>query len=315
MKRTPYLISLGIILALSSYPLWMGVKVLAAHFRDGYIVAADYPKYIIPYTPLALALIICAALLPLFIKYGKRFALLIVSLLGVGLFFLAETGFERVTVFSMKTAEGIDIGSWQLALCAFPPQVAETIWRTLGEELAARYTPAFKIHFYLIAILIILAVLGVVYGFLKLTKDRRKPLILQTVAVSVFIALCVFACFTAFYRTGELLISPISALLMSLFFITFGVTAGAYAGALLYTRKPVWARLLPAFIAIATTTAMYIGELILLGGTLYRFGSGFFFAQMGACPLALVDFAVIVLSGALTYSLLFLIRKKEPTHA
>ena len=72
MKRTPYFISLGAVLLLSAYPLYMGAKVLAAHFRDGYIVAADYPKYVIPYTPIALALIVCAALLPLaFIKKRK----------------------------------------------------------------------------------------------------------------------------------------------------------------------------------------------------------------------------------------------------
>jgi hypothetical protein len=184
--------------------------------------------------------------------------------------------------------------------------------RVTMENLAARYTPAFKIHFYLIAILIILAVLSVIYGFAKMERKKRKPLILQAISVAVFIGLCVFACFTAFYRTGELRISAISSLLMSLFFIVFGVTAGAYSGSLLYARKPALARFVPALIAIATAAAMYAGELILLGGTLYRFGTGFFFAPVDICPLSPVDFLVIALSGAMTYVLLYLIRRKEP---
>jgi len=339
MKYKAYFISLGAILLLCAYPLWMGAKILAAHFRDGYIVAADYPKYVIPYTPIAVALIVCAALLPLIVRYGKRFALLAVSVLGVGLFLLAETGFERVVVFDTETVletrkippenrgEMPEVLFWQYALCRGPTEEelqaieeARQQWeeevveveRVTMEALAARYTPAFKIHFYLIAILIVLAVLSVVYGFYKMTRDKRKPLILQTAAVSVFMGLCIFACFTAFYRTGALLISPISALLMGLFFIAFGVTAGAYTGSLLYARKWALARLLPALVAIATAVAMYLGELILLGGTVYRFGEGFFFAPLGPCPLAPADFAVVALSGALTYGLLFLIRRKEP---
>ena len=323
MKRTPYFISLGAILLLCAYPLWMGVKVLSAHFRLGYINAADYPKYVIPYTPIAIALIVCAALLPLAIKYGKKFALLVVSVLGVGLFLLAEIGFERVMVFDTRTVieervVAADIESWQYALCAFQPETVRTelveVQQEFMEELAARYSPAYKIHFYLIAILIVLAVLSVAHGLCKMSRDRRKPLMLQAISVAVFIGLCVLACFTAFYRTGELRISALSAWLMSAFFITFGVTAGAYAGAPLYGRRPVTSRLIPALIAIATAAAMYVGELILLGGTLYRFGSGVFFEPIGGCPLAPVDFLVVALSGALTYALLFLIRRKEPLH-
>jgi len=313
MKRTPYLISLGAILLLSSYPLWMGVKVLSAHLRAGYVDAADYPKYVIPYTPIALALIVCAALLPLAIKYIKKLALPITSALGTGLFLLAETAFERVMVFGQTIVDGADIGSWQFALCMVTPEVQRTIeyQRTIGQELSARYSPAFKVHFYLIAILIVLAVLGVIYGFARLNYNKRKPLVLQTCAVAVFIGLCIFACFTAFYRTGDLLISPISSWLMSLFFIVFGVTAGAYAGSLLYVRKPVLSRLLPALIAMATAAAMYLGELMMMGGLLFRFGDGPFFAPIGVCPLAPIDFLVIALSGAITYALLYLIRHKE----
>ena len=310
MNRRPYLISLGAVLLLSAYPLWMGVKVLAACLREGYVNAAGYPKYVIPYTPIAIALIISVALLPLTIKYGKKLALLISSILGTGLFLLAETGLERVMVFDRK--EVFDVSEWQYFSCAVTPQVRQSIeyWQTIGQELDARYSPAFKLHFYLIAILIVLAVLGVVYGFMKMTREKRGPLILQACAVAVFIGLCVYACFTAFYRTGSLTLSPLSAALTGLFFVAFGVTAGAYAGGLLYAKKPALARLLPALLAMVTAAAMYAGELVMMGGALFRFGWGFFFAPIGVCPLAPVDFAVIALSGAVTYALLFLIRRR-----
>ena len=340
------LLSLGAVLLLSFYPLQMGLKILAAHFRDGYINAADYPKYVIPYTPIAIALILGTALVPFALKYGKRFALLIISALGVGIFLLAETGFERVMVFDTETVyetriiesgtEMPDVASWQYFLCRGlteeerqaiqeaeerqrePVTEVVEVEKVTMEDLAARYSSAFKVHFYLIAILIVLAVLSVVYGFTKMARtgnrDKRKPLILQAACVAVFIGLCVFACFTAFYRTGELHISAVSSWQMSLFFIVFGVTSGAWSGSLLFMRKPILSRVVPALIAAATTVAMYLGELVLLGGTLYRFGSGFLFGPVAACPLAPVDFAVIALSGGITYGLLFLIRYKENAH-
>ena len=45
---------------------------------------------------------------------------------------------------------------------------------------------------------------------------------------------------------------------------------------------------------------MYIGELILLSGHLYRFGNGFFFDGLGALVLAPIDLIVILLSGGIT---------------
>ncbi|MCL2815709.1 MAG: hypothetical protein FWD23_14020 [Oscillospiraceae bacterium] len=67
MKKSlsTYLISLGAVLLTSVYPIYMGVIMLTAYLRDGDVNATDYPKYIIPYTPVSIALIICVALLPL----------------------------------------------------------------------------------------------------------------------------------------------------------------------------------------------------------------------------------------------------------
>ena len=314
-QKAYYFLSLAAILALSFYPLQMGARVAAALLRDGYVRAEDYPKYLIPYTPIALAVILAVALLPLFAKLCKRFALLCASLFGAGMFLLAETLLEQITVFSQQEGTA-DVGSWQTYLCIATPQVMETVEyrETIGAALSARYSPVFKLHFYCIALLLVLAAIGLVYGVGKALRDgnaaRRKPLLLQAVSVAVFLGLCILACFTAFYRTGDINLSALSAWLMSVFFIIFGLTAGAYAGSLLYFRKPALSRLLPACIAVVTAALMYVGELVMMGGELFRFGIGFFFEPLGAFPLAPADLLVLALSGGVTYLLLYLIRDR-----
>ena len=44
------------------------------------------------------------------------------------------------------------------------------------------------------------------------------------------IGMCIWACFTSFYRGGELNVSALSALLMSVFFTLLGVTLGVFTG-------------------------------------------------------------------------------------
>ena len=46
---------------------------------------------------------------------------------------------------------------------------------------------------------------------------------------------------------------------------------------------------------------MYIGEMLLLSGNLYRFGSGWFFDGLGVLVLAPADILVILVSGAVTW--------------
>ena len=315
-NKSYYFISLGASLMFSFYPLLMGLRVFISYIRDGYVNASEYPKYLIPYTPISFALILSVALLPFVVKLFKRFALPVVSALGLGLFFFFELLFEQITLFSVE--EGVaDIGSWQMYLCVATPEVMQSVEyrETVAQSLAERYSPLFKVHFYLIAILIVLAVIGVVYGFGKMVYskcyDKRKPLLIQTAAVAIFIGLCILACFTAFYRTGNLNISALSSWLMSVFFVVFGLTAGIYAGSLLYFKKSVVSRLIPSLIAVAATFIMYIGELVLMGGVLFKFGNGSIFEPIGACPFTLIDFFVIALSGVITYLILFSIRRKS----
>ena len=175
-----YLLSLLALVLASVYPLYMGVETLGSYLQNGSIDVADYHKYIIPYTPISIALIASVALLPLIFKLFKHFTLLVVSVLGTVLFFASEFGFEQI-----KVIEGyveMPLESWQLSLCMATPEVL----RSIGEPIYAANNPAFKLHFYLIAIVIILAVLNVIYGFSKMIREqdfsKKRPLIAQAIA-------------------------------------------------------------------------------------------------------------------------------------
>lgn len=294
-----YLLSLFVVTLASIYPIYMGVTTLSRYLQDGSISVADYPKYIIPYTPICISIIISVALMPLILKIFKRYALTAVSLLGIVLFLLFELGFEQI-----KVIEGyvkMPLESFQLSLCMATPEVL----RSIGEPIYAADNPAFKIHFYFIAFVIILAALNVIYGFSKMLLEndfgKKRPLIAQAVSAVVFIGLCVLACFTAFYRNGTLNISPLSAILMSVFFIVFGITAGIYCGSVFYGKRKLLSKVIPSITASLTTLFMYIGELTLTGGVLYTYGKGFLFEPIATIPFSIVDIVVILSSGIITF--------------
>ena len=298
-----YLLSLGVVALASVYPIYMGAVMLRAHMQDGGIDVADYPSYIIPYTPICLTLIIVTAILPVIFRIFSRFTLPLLSALGAALFLGFETGFERIAVFTDVSTK-MNIETWQLLSCMMTPAVSTSIW----DSLSIRYNPMFKIHFYAISLLIVLAVTGLAYGFYKMAHSqdfaRRKPLIAQLISVLIFIGLCIFACFTAFFRTGDIDLSPISAVLMTVFFLIFGITAGVYTGTCLYEKRRLFSRTIPSATAMAVTLIMYIGEMVMMNLALFRLGSGFLFERMGSAPFALIDILTILASGAVTYVLL-----------
>jgi hypothetical protein len=186
------------------------------------------------------------------------------------------------------------------------------------EILMGEYNPAFKLHFYLISVVLILAILNSIYGFAQIIKtgdkSRAKALILQSACAAVFLGLCILACFTAFWRDGSLIVSPLSASLMAAFFILLGLTVGVFAGSLMLKSKKAVVYTVPAASALTVTLVMYIGEMILLHGNLYRFGEGFFFDGLPGIVLAPVDILVILLSGVFTwlFMLLAVRDKKKP---
>lgn len=294
-----YLLSLLTVILVSVYPIYMGAVTLYSYLKNGSINVTVYQKYIIPYTPICIALIISTALIPLIFKLFKRFTLPVVSIVGTVLFFFSEFFFEQIKVIGGYAEMPLE--SWQLSLCIATPEVL----RSIGEPIYSANNPAFKIHFYIIAIIIILAVLNVICGYSKMFREqdfsKKRSLIAQTVSVTLFIGLCILACFTAFYRNGTINISPLSSILMSIFFIVFGITTGIYCGSILHTKNKMLSKIIPAITASLTTLIMYIGELILMGGVLFKYGNGFFFEPIEGIPFSAADITIILISGVITY--------------
>lgn len=314
--RKYYLFSLLGVLLASCYPIYMGISVIVDMIRYGTVYAENYPKYIIPYTPIALALLVCVALIPVALKYLKKYALLFETVISTVLFFVFEFILERaVTVTRTVTGIFSTLEDWQMFMCYIPPNSFEERTWTEVDVLMGEYSPAFKLHFYIISIVLIISILNCFYGFAKMIhtgdKSRRKSLVIQSVASGAFLGMCIWACFTAFYRNGDIQVSALSAVLMSVFFVLFGVTVGIYIESFTLNKKPLLSVWLPSVSAAVVTLVMYIGEMILLSGHLYRFGEGFFFAGIPGIVLAPVDIVVILGSGVMTAIIASFVRNKN----
>ena len=307
--RIFYLLScIGAIIA-SYYPLSMGVRVVTDMIVDGTVMKENYPKYIIPYTPISLAVLAGVLLMPLWIKLFKRFALLGGAVLSLGAFAVLEGLFEqKVVVTTATTKTVVKLEDWQMFMCYIPPETFEEVTtyktQTAVDILMGDYNPAFKLHFYVISLVLILSILNCLYGFGQMIntgeKKRLTSLILQSVCSFTFLGLCILACFTAFWRDGSIKVSPLSAALMTVFFILLGVTVGVFAGSFLLGKRKLVSVCIPAIVSSAMTLLMYIGEMILLNGHLYSFGEGFIFNGIPGIVLAPVDLAIIAVSGCMT---------------
>lgn len=311
--RKFYLFSVAGVFAASFYPLYMGVKVVADMVRSGAVSGEDYPKYIIPYTPISLAVIIAVLILPVFIRHAQKYAPAAVSAVSLAVFFSSELLLESKVI--IKTTVEATLESWQMYMCYIPPDGYKTrTWRAV-DVLIGDYSPAFKLHFYVISVVLILALLNCFYGFARMiitgNKSRLKVLAVQSVSAALLLGLCILACFTAFFRDGEITVSALSAALMCLFFVVFGVTAGVYAGSFLLEKKKALSVLLPSAAASAVTLIMYIGEMILLSGHLYRFGSGFLFDGLAGIVLAPIDILVILASGCISAAICHALSKRS----
>lgn len=299
-----YLCSLFGVLVASFYPLWMGIKVISDMIKNGTVYAEDYPKYIIPYTPIAISIIIGVALMPILIKKLEKFALGIGTGISLIAFFVSELMLERLVTVT-RTVTGIfsSLEGWQMYMCYIPPESFEERTWTEVDVLTGEYSPAFKLHFYVISVVLVISILNCFYGFAKMIisgdTSRKKPLILQSVASAAFLGMCIWACFTAFYRNGDITVSPLSAVLMCVFFLLFGLCVGIYIASFTLGRKKIFSIMIPSFSASLVTLVMYIGEMVLLSGNLYRFGEGFLFEGLGGIVLAPIDIAVVLLSGVL----------------
>jgi len=314
-----YLLSCIGVFAASFYPLLMGIRVISDMIADGTVQKENYPKYVIPYTPISIAVIIGVLLIPLCFKLLKKYAFVGGACVSTGTFFLLELLFERKIIVS-NAETVVKLEDWQMYMCYMPPEgwggetATEHKTQTAVDILMGEYSPAFKLHFYIISVVLILAILNCLYGFgqMILTGEtaRIKPLILQAVCSVTFLGLCILACFTAFWRDGNLRVSVLSAVLMTVFFILFGVTFGVFVGSFLLEKQKFISVRIPAIVSSVMTLLMYIGELFLLNGHLYTFGKGFIFSSLPGIVLAPIDILIIVISGLITASIFSLMNRK-----
>ena len=300
-------------LAASFYPLYMGFRVIYDMIANGTVMEENYPKYIIPYTPIALAVILAVLIMPIIIKRFKKHSIITVSVLSLSVFFIAELLLESKVIITSTVDTTLE--SWQMFMCYVPPEGFITRPWTPIDILIGDYSPTFKIHFYMISVVLIVSIINCVYGFglmiRKKDHSRQKALIVQSICTALFLGLCILACFTAFFRDGELTVSPLSAFLMILFFVILGVTAGSYIGSFLFGKKKSVSVLLPSVAASLVTLAMYIGEMFLLSGHLYRLGTGFLFEGIPGIVLAPIDILVIISSGVINAAICYFLNAKK----
>lgn len=316
MSRTLKKYYFGVLVSavvLCAYPLFMFGKVMSYMFCCGAVPKYAYPKYVIPYVPIAFAVLFGIAVMPLAFRLLKKAAFAVSSVLSVAVFLVSERIME--TGILVKAQESYALEGWQMSMCYVPPEGFRTRpWKAV-DVLLGGYSPAFKIHFNLISIIIILTLLNSVYGFGSMVKSgdksRKKALVMQTVCAAAFLGMCIWACFTAFYRDGELQVSTLSAVLMSVFFVLFGVNAGVFTGSFTLGKKKALSVLLPCAVASVVTVVMYIGEMVLLNGNLYTFGSGLFFSPLPLVVLAPVDVLIVLLSGVVTGIIMKIVSVKE----
>ncbi len=314
-----YLFSCIGVLTASYYPLSMGIRVITDMIINGTVLKENYPKYIIPYTPISIAVIVGVVLMPLCSRLWKRFAFAGGASIAAGIFFAIELLFEQKVVVS--TAETVTkLEDWQMYICyASPEDWGETVTtyktQTAVDILMGDYNPAFKLHFYIISVVLIVTILNCLYGFGQMIKNgekkRLKSLILQSVCSLAFLGLCILACFTAFWRDGSIRVSPLSAALMVVFFILLGITVGVFAGSFLLEKRKLVSILIPSIVASVMTFLMYTGEMILLNGHLYNFGTGFIFDSISGIAFAPIDLFIIVVSGCITALIFALLNRKN----
>lgn len=324
-----YIVSLAVLSVFSAYPLVNGAYMAFLSIANGAIEPEQYARYVIPYAAMCFSIILFAAFQPLLFKTG-RFSFP-GGLMGAYCIFIAlEQFFERIRIhtrgmslvdtasLSVETAPDIasvTVDAWQASSCiASMTRVQAVAYASQDRYLYVMANNTYKIHYYLIALILITMVCGLVYGIGRMVRSgdrtKEKPLILQGLATAALVALCVFANTTAFFRQTEAIQTPLASILTCLFFVVLGASVGIYIGSFLPDRKRPGIGL-AVFLSVAATVLMYIGEAAMMDGGLYRFGKGWFFDGLPGITLAPVDLLVVLLAGAATWLILRTARKKE----
>ena len=329
--RRFYFVSLAVLLALSAYPIISGTRMVFLSALNGAIEPQDYAKYVVPYGPMCFAVIIFAACQPFLSKLGR--IAFPAGLTGAfGIFIAAEQVIERIQVhtagMSLVDAASLSIpgapvlpsaavDAWQASLCIVSPLTRgqTTAYASQDQYFYVMANNTYKIHYYLIALILIAMLCGLIYGAGRSLRghdsSNTKPLILQGISTAALITLCVFANTTAFFRQAAAIQTPLASLLTCLFFIVLGTAVGVYTGSFLLRRGRRLGIVLPIFVSVTAVTLMYLGEAAMMEGDLYRFGTGWFFDGVPFIALAPADLLVILLSGAATWLILRTARQKE----
>jgi hypothetical protein len=290
--RRFYFTVLGVLLALSAYPVIMGIKIVILQLQNGSIRPEDYARYVIPYTAICMSILISVALHPV-INRLKGLSNLVATSLGFGLFVGLELFMESITINSPIAQSTVE---WQLFSCIGTPAAVKAFDKP--------YSDVYKIHYFLVSFVLIAIIISVVYGYSKLiaggNRSGKIPLRLQLIAATLLVVLCVFANVTGFFRDSTQYLSPLSAFLTGTFFIVLGVTFGIYAGSYLIGKSKLVSIGLPSIAAILVCSTMYYGELMLLDGKLYRFGQTYFFEGLPYIAVSPADIIIIIVSGLIT---------------
>ncbi len=325
-----FFISLAALLVLSAYPLVNGARMAFLSVVNGAIAPEHYAKYIVPYTAMCCAVILFAAFQPLLFKAG-RFALPVGFAGTFAVFITAELLIERIRLrtdgmslvdaatFSINQAQSLPsatVDAWQASLCiASPPTVDQSVQYALQDRyLYIMANNTYKIHYYLIALILISMICGLVYGIGRMLRSgdraKTKPLILQGISTAALTALCVFANTTGFFRQTEAIQTPLASVLTCLFFVVLGAAVGVYIGSFLLGKGRRLGIRLPVFVSIAAVLLMFFGEAAMMEGGLYRFGTCWFFDGLPFISLAPADILVILLAGGTTWLILRTARRK-----
>ena len=322
-----YPLSIAVLAVLSSYPLINGVRMAIISNANGSIEPDQYAKYVVPYAAICVSLLLYAVLQPLFHK-AKQLALPLGLALAYSVFFAVERFFEtmQIHVAGMTLIDAASLspdpaGSsatvdiWQAALCVVSPEVRG---QSLTYAVEERYYyilggGSYKIHYYLISLILITMVSGLIYGISKALRSgdasQKRPLILRGISTAALVSLCVFANATAFFRQAAPIQTTLASILTGAFFVVLGAAAGIYAGSFLLKRDSRLGIGLPVLIAFCAAILMYIGESSMMGGNLYRFGTGWLFNGLPMIALAPVDILIVVLSGTAAFIILRTARK------
>lgn len=90
-----YLLSAAGVAAAAAYPVAMGVRVTVEMLRNGAVLMENYPKYVIPYAPIAIALLFGVLLMPVFQKLSNKRGFLLGAALAICAFFQSSICWKR----------------------------------------------------------------------------------------------------------------------------------------------------------------------------------------------------------------------------